>query len=219
MRPNNEWYYERFPIFKYESGGTASGLAFNGGSVVESRYGEFCSRLGEFGELMVEFIDRGIICGYLETGELAFICLDVGVFFDSLEDKNFELMVNRGDDILDLVSDLDYSGRALFLTILTRLGSLKVDLAEGEKFIATDEVEDCDFDKGYSGILSLGGINLPYQITNRGDEFVLAIGEMNSEARTVFPISVSHQVDFIDELATDDPKRFWKLADKILLNS
>jgi hypothetical protein len=46
----------------------------------------------------------------------------------------------------------------------------------------------------------------------------IAIGELDKNRRTLVPLSISNEVDYMAEMESESPKRYWNLADKIILN-
>lgn len=213
-----EWFQRRFRTIDNESGGSVTGKRSDGTKVADSRYGEFGFRISEDDNLIADFPERGVLCAYDREQELAYVSLDLKTVFLNMTDKEWGDMARQGEDIEALIDFLEASDQLIFLTAFPQIGVSKIDMS-GEGGMRTEGMtEDVDFERGFWGKIVIDEATIIYHAVKRGDEFVIGVGEISGSFRTVATISMSHKVDFVKEMSGSDPKRFWRLADKIMLN-
>ncbi|EKD52911.1 MAG: hypothetical protein ACD_61C00197G0002 [uncultured bacterium] len=205
-----------------ESGGSLVGYSKEGDPISSSRYGEFiCSINGE-GKLLAIFKEKGVMCGYDDDTELAFVSIDAVAFLERLTDKDLSKMANGGKNIRALRENMKKNvGRILFVTIYPSLGVVYTEIRNEREVFATSEESGINWSEGYGGVLAYGDngreIELAFYAMKRGDEMVVSIGEPSGDVKTLIPVSIGNKVDYILELESESPKRFVNLADKILL--
>lgn len=215
---NREWFLKRYLSINEASGGSLVGKGLFGETVIDCEYGEVAWKVDSQGELLVDFLDRGVICCYMANGDLGFVSIDLSLFFDNLTEDDLDEMAHQGDDIITLTNSLEMNGETLYLTVFPTLASVKVDLMRDDISIAERLSEEADFSLGFGGKISLDEAKIVYQIIRQGDEFVVSAGESDGVWTTLCPLSVSHHVDFVQDLMGKDPKRFQKLVRSIILN-
>ena len=126
--PNEiEWSRRWYKAINSRTGGSANGEAYDGGAVSLSRFGEFACRVGDQGELLATFPDKGVMCGYSDEKKLVFVSIDIACLLGSLDDKELAEMANEGRDIDDLYSELESHGQVLFLTVFPTIGRIGLE--------------------------------------------------------------------------------------------
>ncbi|PIS00122.1 hypothetical protein COT86_00280 [Candidatus Collierbacteria bacterium CG10_big_fil_rev_8_21_14_0_10_43_36] len=164
------------------------------------------------------FPDVGVMCGYDDEKQLIFVCVDVACFLGNLENERLDEMANKGVNILALSKDLEVKEQVLFLTVFPTIARLAVETRDEVNLVSEDVVENIDLTKGFDGLIRYIGTEIAYHTRKLGDEMFISIGEQDETRRTLVPVSVSNEVDYISEIESENPKRYWKLADKIILN-
>lgn len=194
------------------------GKSYEGGPVVISRYGEFACNVVEGGMLLAFYPDKGFLCGYMSGGELAFVAFDVASLFANLEEDEISQLAHGGEDVTELMSILRENGEILFLTVFPQLSSVRIKIVKGGQIVSEEAVDGIDMVSGRLGRIFLDEASVVYNIASNGDELVVGFGEASEDLATLRSVSISHWVDFSQDLATHGSKGLKKLAEKILLN-
>ncbi|KKU33067.1 hypothetical protein A3K29_04985 [Candidatus Collierbacteria bacterium RIFOXYB2_FULL_46_14] len=218
MPNRQEWSRRWHGSIRHGGGGSTYGEGYDGGRVGYSRFGEFACRIGDQGEMTATFPDVGVMCGYDDEERLIFICVDVACFLGNLGEESLDKMADKGENILDLSRDLEAKDQVLFLTVFPAISRLAVETRDDVGLVSEDVITNIDLAKGFDGLIRYCGSEIAYHTRKLGDEMLVSIGEQDETRRTLVPVSVSNTVDYMTELETGTPKRYWKLADKIILN-
>ena len=164
------------------------------------------------------FPDVGVMCGYNDEEKLIFVCVDVACFLGNMEKDRLSEMANKGVNILALFKELEARDQVLYLTVYPTIMRLVVEARDKAGVVSEDVVANIDLIKGFDGLIRYKGSEIAYHIRKLGDEMFVSIGERDENGRTLVPVSISNEVDYMPEIESEDPKRHWKLADKIILN-
>ncbi|HCQ31586.1 TPA: hypothetical protein DIU27_04360 [Candidatus Collierbacteria bacterium] len=218
MPNNQEWSRRWCGAIRHSGGGSTYGEGYDGGQVGHSRFGEFACRIGDQGEMTATFPDVGVMCGYNDEEKLIFVCVDVACFLGNMEKDRLSEMANKGVNILALFKELEARDQVLYLTVYPTIMRLVVEARDKAGVVSEDVVANIDLIKGFDGLIRYKGSEIAYHIRKLGDEMFVSIGERDENGRTLVPVSISNEVDYMPEIESEDPKRHWKLADKIILN-
>ena len=167
---------------------------------------------------MATFPDVGITCGYNDDKKLIFVCADVACFLGNVEKGKLVEMANGGDNIVSISRNLEAKGQVLFLTVFPTIARLAVETRDEVDLVSEDVIVNTDLTKGFDGLIRYMGSEIAYHTRKLGDEMFVSIGEQDGIRRTLVPVSVSNEVDYMTGIESENPKRYWNLADKIILN-
>ncbi|KKS93773.1 MAG: hypothetical protein UW68_C0016G0022 [Candidatus Collierbacteria bacterium GW2011_GWB1_44_6] len=207
-----------YPKITNESGGSLSAKAVDGETdVALTRLGEFVCKISDDDNFAVNFPEIGLICIYQEDGSVGLLSLDLTTFLDSqLSRKAF--LSDGEKDIALLMSFLKDQKQTLMISAFPDQFMLTVEIlgSKGQR-LNFQEFEQVDFSKGTHGDLELFGVSVGYQFVVTSDEMTVAAGDSDPD-RKLLALAVSNKVDFVEDYFSEDPKRFQKLAAKVLLN-
>ncbi len=212
-----EWSRNWSPKLSNFSGGTSSAESSRGGSVVISRFGEFSCDIGSRDELMATFPEEGLICSYTEDCKLAFVLIDLAIYFENFSEKDFDFMAKNGAELAGVVQRVRDLNQNLYMTVFPALQIVRTELWQKKKIIKYTEFTDDAFN-GRLRLLKLDEFELAFRVIKSGDEMTIGLGEIEGKNATLIPISVSNKVDYVSEITSGDTHRFSNLADKIILN-
>jgi hypothetical protein len=205
----------------HESGGSIFGRSMEGSRIVSSRHGEFVFSINEEGQFLAMFIKKGVICGYNDDTELAFVSIEAATFLQHYTAENKPGRTKRGKNISELLGYWEKKGNMIFLTIYPSIGVVHAEARNEQDVLSSSEESGINWSEGYGGVLAYGDngreIQLAFYAMKRGDEMVVSIGEPYGDVSTLIPVSIGNEVDYILELESESPKRYVNLADKILL--
>lgn len=217
--PNKlEWSLGWFGTVRRENGGSTYGDGYDGGLVGHSRFGEFACRIGDQGEITATFPDVGVMCGYNDEEKLMFVCVDVACFLGNLEKPELAEMANGGENIVSISKDLKARGQTLLMTVFPTMARLVVETRDTMGLVSEDVVVNVDLGEGFAGLIRYEGSQIAYHTMGLGDEMTVSLGEQDAVKRTMVSASVSNEVNYMLELESSSPKKYWNLADKIILN-
>lgn len=218
MSLSNGEFQKRFRKISEASGGSEIGSSYDDGLVVISRYGEFACKVVDGGMLLSFFPDKGFLCGYAAEGDLAFVAFDVASLFANLEEDEISQLAHGGEDVADLMAILRENGEIMFLTVFPQIGSVRIKVMRGGQIRGEEVVENIDMAAGRLGKIYLDEATIAYNVASNGDELVVGIGETSPTLATMRSVSLSHRVDFPQNLNELGSKGLRKLAEQIVLN-
>ena len=126
---------------------------------------------------------------------------------------------DQGRSILGLIDSLDETDSAFLVRMSPSLNSFKASLFNGEgNENILEESEQVSYRKGIKGLAGFNGHEVYFELSDFGDNLFIGIGETNGERTRIAAFEFSNHVKFEDEMLGEDPKRFHKLASKIILD-
>lgn len=221
LMPNNKEFAHSFLSVDDYSGGALYGEVESGSGIVTlTNRGEFVHDLTAHDELMAGFPEHGLILVYDEKGNLDLASISLISFIEGLSVSDTKRMPNRGKDLVMLRDWLVAENISAILTVKVKEGSCEIVLnGEGPSDFARYETTGMDFRKGYEGMARINDFfSIPICASDKGDEFVLGIGEIGNGRVSFGAFAISRYVDFWDEVTSGGPKDLQKLAGKIILN-
>lgn len=216
--PKNEWLSDWSRKITEESGGSFSADGAGGAKVIHSRFGEFASKLGDWGELIVTFADQGITCRYDLDHKLTLVLVDAASFFGVRLRDFEETLGHESVEARNIVRLLKEKELSLFFFVLPTLNKIMLEMRSNKGLISEREIENVDFKKGFDGDIEVNEYGLAYHVVQQGDEMTIGVGERSGTTRTLIPFSVSNEVDYMSDMNSRSLKKYSRLADKILLN-
>ena len=127
-------------------------------------------------------------------------------------------MPNEGKNVYGLVRYLNDNDLSMVVYMTLKTKNFEVMLIdENGDTHSVQEVEGADFRKGLTGIMGIGNYELAFEFTEYGDDVLMSVGEKEGTWTKLAGVECSNYVDFEDDLFGDDPKRFHRLASKIVL--
>lgn len=202
-----------------DNGGDLTSFTEDGeGYVAYTKYGEFSCELTDQGGLLAEFPENGLTFYYSDEGNLELAVLDLGDYLSGLNAAEVNKLPNGGENIYGIVKYLEDNGLAMCVFLGFKKKDLEVVLFDDNGESTTvEKVENADFRKGLSGVAGVGGFEVAFEFTDYGDDVLMAVGETDGKDTKLNGVEFSNFVDFEDDLFGNDPKRFSRLASKIIL--
>lgn len=205
---DREQYPENFEGY---SGGNLHANTYNkegyqDGFAAFTSLGEFACRFPDFGGMLAQFPERGLIFHYDDEGVLDMVSLSITSYlFDLVNGKQkdkLSSMANEGRD-LSVIADFLMENQILIAVNLDLKGRnfSATQVEEGVDEITLAEVENADFRRGLVGELDLGeGLMLKIQILDYGDDLFLGLGEVGTGKNKYIGVEVSHKVGYEEQI-------------------
>jgi hypothetical protein len=217
MTENNSEWSRRLKTLTEASGGSPSGKLYDSkeGSVALTDFGETSYEILDDGQLIVTFVDIGLMINYEVDGQLGFISAEIGKYLKKIPDRVLQKMSDQGEEVARFAQYLEKTNGYAFVTALPKLRIMEFrirDLKGETKFL--DDMEDVNFFVGCGGEFEVDKLTISYYLEESADEFILALGK----GHVVSGMFVSNNVDYEKEMKDPSPQKYQNLARKIILN-
>lgn len=189
------------------------------GVVAYTKYGELVCERDAMGGMVAEFPEHGLTFFYKEGGDLEKVWLDLGDYLAGLGAEAVLDMPNNGTNIYEIVKYLYEQKIIMYLNLEIDKGTLELVVVncDGEAEVK-GEIDTANLKRGgIIGTLDVGESQLTYEFTDYGDNMLVAVGETSEEATKLAGMEFSSFVDFVKDYNSNDPQRFNRLAEKIIL--
>ncbi len=203
-----------------ETGGSLFAYTDEGGIVAYTRHGEMVGEILDDGSLLTSFPEFGLIYQYLDDGSLATMSVNLRPYLSSMNAKEVETMPCGGKKVLDFLRWMIKEKVDFYVTIMFDEKIMEITMADLLSDEDPEVVRTVSFDnlrQSMSGVFGVKGEEMSFEITDYGDDLLVAFGESDGKRTKLVGVESSLNVNYEAEMFGDDPKRMQRLAAKIIL--